>query len=98
MSRRGRDGVDQIISKGLAAALFDHRTSRTGDQLHTHALVINKVLCADGAWRTLDGHEIYHHKKAAGAIYQTALRAELTNRLPVVFGPVSAHARPARAP
>ncbi len=92
VSRRGKDGIDQITSHGLAAALFDHRTSRTGDpQLHTHALVINKVRCADGAWRTLDGHEIYHHKKAAGAIYQTALRTELTNRLPVTFGPVSEH-------
>jgi conjugative relaxase-like TrwC/TraI family protein len=92
VSRRGKDGVDQIGSAGLAAALFDHRTSRTGDpQLHTHALVINKVRCADGGWRTLDGHEIYHHKKAAGAIYQTALRAELAARLPVRFGPVSEH-------
>lgn len=92
MSRRGRDGVEQISSGGYAAALFDHRTSRTGDpQLHTHALVVNKVRCADGVWRTLDGHEIYHHKKSAGAIYQTALRAELTDRLPVVFGTVSEH-------
>ncbi len=92
VSRRGKDGIDQIGSAGLAAALFDHRTSRTGDpQLHTHALVINKVRCVDSAWRTLDGHEIYHHKKAAGAIYQTALRAELTNRLSVTFGSVSDH-------
>ncbi len=92
VSRRGKDGVDQISSNGLAAALFDHRTSRTGDpQLHTHALVVNKVLCADGAWRTLDGHEIYHHKKAAGAIYQTALRTELAQRLAVSFGAVSEH-------
>lgn len=92
MSRRGKDGVDQIGSSGLSAALFDHRTSRTGDpQLHTHALVVNKVACTDGAWRTLDGREVYHHKKSAGAIYQTALRAELTSRLPVVFGGVSEH-------
>ncbi len=92
VSRRGRDGVEQIGSAGFTAALFDHRTSRTGDpQLHTHALVVNKVRCDDGAWRTLDGHEIYHHKKAAGVVYQAALRAELTARLPVVFGAVSEH-------
>jgi conjugative relaxase-like TrwC/TraI family protein len=92
MSRRGRDGVEQISSAGFAGALFDHRTSRTGDpQLHTHSLVLNKVRCADGGWRTLDGREIYHHKKSAGAIYQAALRAELTGRLAVSFGPVSAH-------
>jgi len=92
LSRRGRDGVEQIGSAGFAAACFDHRTSRTGDpQLHTHALVVNKVRCTDGAWRTLDGHEIFHHKKSAGVVYQTALRAELSARLPVSFGAVSEH-------
>jgi conjugative relaxase-like TrwC/TraI family protein len=91
-SRRGRDGVEQIATAGYGAALFEHGTSRTGDpQLHTHALVVNKVKCADGAWRTLDGREVYHHKKAAGALYQAALRAELTARLPVRFGPISEH-------
>lgn len=91
-SRRGRDGVEQIGSAGFAAALFEHTTSRTGDpQLHTHALVVNKVRCADGVWRTIDGYEVFHHKKAAGALYQAALRAELATRLGVVFGPVSEH-------
>ena len=91
-SRRGRDGVEQIGSAGFAGALFEHTTSRTGDpQLHTHALVVNKVRCADGVWRTIDGYEVFHHKKAAGALYQAALRAELGTRLGVVFGPVSEH-------
>ena len=30
LSRRGRDGVEQIESAGITAACFDHRTSRTG--------------------------------------------------------------------
>jgi conjugative relaxase-like TrwC/TraI family protein len=92
LSRRGTDGVEQIRTAGFAAALFDHRTSRAGDpQLHTHALVPNKLLCADGVWRTIDGHELFHHKKAAGVLYQAALRAELHSRLGVVFGAPSAH-------
>jgi len=92
LSRRGTDGVEQIRTGGYAAALFDHRTSRAGDpQLHTHALVPNKLLCADGIWRTIDGHELFHHKKAAGVLYQAALRAELHSRLGVVFGAPSAH-------
>ncbi|MFN8127166.1 MAG: MobF family relaxase [Candidatus Nanopelagicales bacterium] len=91
-SRRGRDGVEQIATAGYAAALFDHTTSRAGDpQLHTHALVVNKVRCADGAWRTIDGHEVFHHKKAAGALYQAALRAELTTKLGVAWSEVSEH-------
>ena len=89
-SRIGRDGHTQVGSDGFAAAVFDHRTSRAGDpQLHTHALVLNKVRCADGGWRTLDGHEIYAHKKSAGALYQAALRNELTRTLGVSWTPVS---------
>ena len=91
MSRKGVDGVTAIRTAGLAAAVFDHRTSRAGDpQLHSHALVVNKLRCTDGGWRSIDGHEIYHHKKAAGALYQAALRAELTRRLGVGFDPVNA--------
>ena len=91
-SRRGTDGLEQIATGGFAAALFDHRTSRAGDpQLHTHALVPNKLRCADGIWRTIDGHELFHHKKAAGVLYQAALRAELHSRLGVVFDVPSAH-------
>ena len=78
MSRRGRDGVEQVGSAGFTAALFDHRTSRTGDpQLHTHALVVNKVRCDDGRRRTLDGLEIYHHRKAAGVVYQAEVDGAL---------------------
>jgi conjugative relaxase-like TrwC/TraI family protein len=89
-SRVGRDGLTQVDTEGFAAAVFDHRTSRAGDpQLHTHALVLNKLACADGGWRTVDGHEVYAHKKSAGAIYQAALRSELTRRLGVDWTAVS---------
>src|SRR4051794_41238260 len=89
-SRTGRDGAAQVGTEGFTAAVFDHRTSRAGDpQLHTHALVLNKVRCADGEWRTIDGQEIYAHKKSAGALYQAALRNELTRTLGVSWTPVS---------
>ena len=90
LSRRGTDGVEQIGSAGLVAAVFDHRSSRAGDpQLHTHALVLNKVRCSDGRWRTLDATELFHHKKSAGMIYQAALRNELHERLDVRFREVN---------
>lgn len=77
-SRRGTNGVEQIGTAGLSAALFDHRTSRAADpQLHTHALVVNKARCVDGIWRTLDGKEVFDHQKTAGMIYQNALRNEM---------------------
>ncbi|HEX3612871.1 MAG TPA: MobF family relaxase [Sporichthyaceae bacterium] len=92
LSRRGTDGTEQLRTDGLAVALFDHRTSRCADpQLHTHALVVNKVFCADGIWRTIDASELYHHKNSAGMIYQSALRNELTGRLGVVFEDVNEH-------
>ncbi len=76
----------------MTVAMFDHRTSRAGDpQLHTDALVLNKVRCADGGWRTVDGAEVFRHKKSAGMLYQAGLRAELTRRLGVTFTAVSEH-------
>ena len=92
LSRRGTDGLEQVATDGLVAALFDHRTSRAGDpQLHTHALVLNKVRCADGVWRALDATELFGHKKSAGMIYQTALRNEIHQRLGVQFEDVNEH-------
>jgi len=90
LSRRGTDGTEQVGSAGLVAAVFDHRSSRAGDpQLHSHALVLNKVLCDDGRWRTLDATELFHHKKSAGMIYQAALRNEMHQRLGVNFREVN---------
>jgi conjugative relaxase-like TrwC/TraI family protein len=89
VSRKGTDGREQVGTDGLAVALFEHRTSRCADpQLHTHALVVNKVRCADGKWRTLDAKELFHHKKSAGMLYQAVLRQELSVRLGVDFEPV----------
>ena len=68
LSRRGTDGTEGITD-GLVAALFNHRTSRAGDpQLHTHSLVLNKVRCADGSWRTLDATELYGPEKRRDAL------------------------------
>ena len=69
-------GVHVIAGRGLVAAAFRHRTSRAGDpQLHTHVLVANLVLGADGRWSALDGRRIYAHAKTAGYLYEARLRA-----------------------
>jgi conjugative relaxase-like TrwC/TraI family protein len=81
-SRRGKAGVLQVDTDGLVAAAYVHRSSRAMDpQLHTHVVVANRVRCADGAWRALDARELYGCQKAAGAVYQVALRSRLTRRL-----------------
>lgn len=88
-SRRGRGGVMQVDTEGLMAAVYRHRTSRAlQPQLHSHVLVANRVRCADGRWRALDGRELFAVQTAAGNVYRAGLRAELTSRLGVVWAPV----------
>src|SRR5947208_6506942 len=92
-TRRGRNGMMVTDTDGLVVARFEHRTSRALDpQLHSHCLVLNKVLDAqDGSWRALHGRPLFEEAKTAGMLYQAALRAELTRRLGVAWGPVTVH-------
>src|SRR6266540_5043295 len=88
-ARRGRNGVRQLETTGLVAAAFRHRTSRAGDpHVHTHVVVANVCQGVDGRWGALDGRLLYHHAKTAGYLYEAHLRAELTRRLGVAWGPV----------
>src|SRR5215213_9200009 len=89
VTRRGPGGVHQITGNGFVAAAFRHRTSRAGDpQLHTHVLVANLTLGADGQWSTLDGRCVYAHAKTAGYLYEARLRSVLTRELGVGWTPV----------
>ena len=77
-ARKGRDGKQLIEAEGFVGAAFRHRTSRAGDpQLHTHVVVPNLVRGVDGQWSAPDGRHLYLWQKAAGTLYQSALRAEL---------------------
>ena len=89
VTRRGPAGVHAIAGNGLVAAAFRHRTSRAGDpQLHTHVLVANLTLGADGRWSTLDARRIYTHAKTAGYLYEARLRSIVTRELGVEWTPV----------
>jgi conjugative relaxase-like TrwC/TraI family protein len=84
-TRRGRNGVDRVRGDGFVAAAYRHRLSRAGDpQLHTHVVVANMTR-ADGRWTSLEGHALYEHKSAGGAVYRAVLRAEVRERLPWVW-------------
>jgi conjugative relaxase-like TrwC/TraI family protein len=77
-ARRGRDGKRLVEANGFIGAAFRHRTSRAGDpQLHTHVVVPNLVQGPDGQWSAPDARHLYTWQKAAGTMYQSALRAEL---------------------
>ncbi|WP_321853632.1 MobF family relaxase [Burkholderia cenocepacia] len=78
-TRSTQNGVTSIEHTGnMVAALFKHNTSRDLDpQTHTHAVVMNATLRADGKWRSIDNREIYQTQKLAGAIYNAALASGL---------------------
>jgi len=52
-------------------------------------VVANMVLDEHGRASALDSRELYRQARTAGFLYQAALRAELTRRLGVAWGPVT---------
>ena len=82
-ARRGQGGAIVVNGQGFSAAAFRHRASRAGDPLlHTHVVVANATRADDARWTALHGQLLYRHAKTAGYLYQSVLRAELTERLP----------------
>jgi conjugative relaxase-like TrwC/TraI family protein len=71
-----------LPGRGVVAAMFRHRTSRAGDPLlHWHTLVANVVEGPDGRWSAFVHPELFRAARAAGELFQTVLRGELTLRL-----------------
>jgi conjugative relaxase-like TrwC/TraI family protein len=76
-------------ARGLTMAAFRQLTSREDDpQLHTHVVVSTKVQTPEGRWMALDARYLKGHQRALGGLYQSVLRAELTHRYGVVWGPI----------
>lgn len=74
---------------GLVMAAFRQTTSREDDpQLHTHVVISAKVQAPDGRWLALDARYLKRKQRALGGIYQSVLRAELTHRYGVAWGPI----------
>jgi conjugative relaxase-like TrwC/TraI family protein len=72
----------------MVAAVFRHRTSRSGDPLlHWHVLVPNLVRGSDERWSAFVHPDLYRLQKAAGEVFQTALRHQLTESLGVGWRP-----------
>ncbi len=84
VTRRGTDGVLQVDTLGVTAAVFRQHTSRTVDpQLHSHAILSAKVQDQTGRWLALDARFLKYQQRTIGWVYDAALRAELTARLGV---------------
>lgn len=80
---------DLVRLPGLVAIAYQHETSRCGDpHLHTHVIVPNRQVRADGVMVAIDGTSLYHEARAAGVIYQATLRRELHQSLGLEWSPV----------
>lgn len=92
--RRGRGGEQIEPGAGFIAMGFRHRSSRAGDPaLHTHVVTANMTRAdSDGRWLSLANPRgcspLLREAKAAGHIYQAALRAQMTRELGVQWQPV----------
>lgn len=85
--QRGKGGKSIEPGAGFVAMAFRHRSSRAGDPaLHTHLVTANMTRAlSDGRWLSLAAPKgrtpFWLHAKAAGHVYQAALRAEMTREL-----------------
>ena len=85
--QRGKGGAAIEPGAGFLAMAFRHRSSRAGDPaLHTHVVTANMTRAAsDGRWLSLANPRrrspLLREAKAAGDVYQAALRADVTREL-----------------
>lgn len=85
--RRGHGGGEIEPGAGFVAMAFRHRSSRAGDPaLHTHLIVSNMTRAvSDGRWLGLAAPKgrtpFWLFAKAAGHVYQAALRAGVSREL-----------------
>jgi conjugative relaxase-like TrwC/TraI family protein len=76
--------VMHVDADGIVVGVFRQHTSRRLDpQLHTHAVIANKVKGPDGRWLALDARPLICDQRTLSALYHAAHRAELTRRLGV---------------
>lgn len=90
VTRRGKDGIHQVDTRGVIAALFRQHTSRTADpQLHSHAVISAKVQDPTRRWLSLDARFLKQQQRTIGWVYDAALRAELSGRLGLAWHPLA---------
>jgi conjugative relaxase-like TrwC/TraI family protein len=84
-ARRGSGERREVVAtSGLVAGSFTHGVNRNLDpHLHSHVVVANLVHGEDGRWSACDQRGLWAHAPAAGAVYASHLRAQLSLQLGV---------------
>lgn len=87
--RVGQHGVGadrwQDAHNWVTSLWLQHDTREHDPHLHLHMAVLNRQLCADGKWRSLDSKAIHLHRAAASAISERVVEAYLAETLGVRF-------------
>jgi conjugative relaxase-like TrwC/TraI family protein len=86
-ARRGSGERREVVpTSGLVAGSFTHGLNRNLDpHLHSHVVVANLVHGEDGRWSACDQRGLWAHAPAAGAVYESHLRAQLSRQLGVTW-------------
>ena len=85
-SRAGRAGVKKIDANGMIATKFVHWDNRAGQpNLHTHCAVLNRVMCDDGKFRTIDGQVLHRAAVTASEHYNKMVTDLVKEKLGVEF-------------
>ena len=81
---RHRGHVMCVDTEGIVVGVFRQHTSRKLDpQLHTHAVIANRVRAPDSRWLALDARTIKIDQRTLSALYHANLRSGVTRRLGV---------------
>jgi hypothetical protein len=82
IGHHGGAGGQWIDAHDFTVASFFQHDSRDHDpQLHIHNTILNRVLCSDGVWRTLDSRAIHAFRPAAAAVAERSTEEHLTASL-----------------
>ncbi|HEX7100972.1 MAG TPA: MobF family relaxase, partial [Acidimicrobiia bacterium] len=84
-TRLRRNGhVVCVDAEGIIVGVFRQHTSRRLDpQLHTHAVIANRVKAPEGRWLALDARTIKIDQRTLSSLFHANLRSELTSQLGV---------------
>ena len=69
----------------VVASFFQHDSRDHDPQLHIHNAILNRVLCTDGEWRTLDSKALHAVRREVASIAERTTEEHLTRTLGLTF-------------
>jgi len=74
-----RSGGEQVVTRGVVAASFEHMANDAGHpHLHAHLVLANIGAKADQGWGCLVSSELWRWREALGAGFHLALRSRIS--------------------